>query len=117
MPNSRLLLLLLLFLLTAMAALTPVHGAPAARFVKSTDGLTVHDELLHVTWLADANLPATQKFGLPIHASGSMTFQNARKWVAALNASSRGAGFLGHANWTLPATPITDRACSVARGP
>ena len=29
----------------------------AGRFVKSADGLTVHDNVLHVTWLADAELP------------------------------------------------------------
>jgi hypothetical protein len=89
----------------------------AARFARSADGLTVHDALLHVTWLADASYPANQKFGLPIRDSGAMTYQVARRWVAALNASDRGAGYLGHKDWTLPATPQTDETCSVARGP
>ena len=94
-------------------------GQPIAseRFVPSADGLTVHDSLLHVTWLADAYYPASRKFGLPITESGSMTFATARKWVAALNADNRGAGYLGHNNWTLPATPKLDETCSVARGP
>ena len=65
---------------------------PRERFVKSADGLTVHDSELHVTWLADANYPASEKFGLPIHASGAMTYQLARRWVAGLNG---GAGYLG----------------------
>ena len=46
-----------------------------------------------------------------------MTYPTARKWVAALNASNRGAGYLGRKNWTLPATPTTDETCSVAQGP
>ena len=92
-------------------------AAQSGRFVKSADGLTVHDNLLHVTWLADANYPATQKFGLAVKDGGAMTYQVARRWVAALNASNGGAGYLGHKNWTLPATPPTDETCSVARGP
>src|ERR1043166_2920756 len=87
------------------------------RFVPSADGLTVHDNLLHVTWLADGDFPASHKFDLPITDSGSMTYPTARKWVAALNADNRRAGYLGHNNWTLPATPTTDEACSVAKGP
>jgi len=87
------------------------------RFAPSADGLTVHDNLLHVTWLADANFAASHKFGLPITGSGSMTYPTARKWLVALNGDNRGAGYLGHKNWTLPSTPTTDERCSVARGP
>jgi hypothetical protein len=104
----------------AFAVLAAVAGPSAAqsgRFTTSADGLTVHDNLLHVTWLADANYPATQKFGLPVKDGGAMTYQVARRWVAALNASNGGSGHLGHKNWTLPATPPTDETCSVARGP
>ena len=79
------------------------------RFVPSADGLTVHDTLLRVTWIADANLPATQPFGLPIQKSGAMTDATARKWVAALNAG----GYLGHTNWTLP---LRDGVCAGRRG-
>jgi hypothetical protein len=73
----------------------------------------VHDDVLHVTWLADANYPAAQKFGLPVQSGGAMTYAVARRWVAALNASN----YLGRNNWTLPATPATDGSCSVERGP
>lgn len=94
-------------------------GNPTARerFHPSADGVTVHDNVLHVTWLADANFPAKQKFGLPIKESGAMTYPTARKWIAALNSSDRGAGYLGRKNWTVPATPTTDETCTVARGP
>jgi hypothetical protein len=83
------------------------------RFAASADGLTVHDNLLHVTWIADLDLPAKQKFGLAIQDSGAMTYALAKRWVAALNASA----YLGHSNWVLPATPTTDSGCTVAKGP
>jgi hypothetical protein len=83
------------------------------RFIPSSDGLTVKDTRLHVTWAADLDLPAKLKFGLPVHDSGSMTFAVARRWVAALNAS----GYAGRRDWTMPAMPATDSTCSVARGP
>src|SRR6185295_2734948 len=102
-----------IFLVIISSALVPIHGQQTARFVASADGLTVHDSLLRVTWLADANFPAKQKYGLSIQQSGAMTFANARKWVNSLNA----AGYLGHKNWTLPATPTTDPDCTVAKGP
>jgi hypothetical protein len=85
----------------------------SGRFVASADGLTVRDNVLHVTWAADLNLPAKQKYGLAVHDSGSMTYPIARRWVAALNA----AKYAGRSDWTLPAMPATDSTCSVARGP
>ena len=95
-----------------MAVLVQAQQA-SGRFAASADGLTVHDNMLRVTWIADADLPATRAFGLPVQKSGAMTYATAKQWVAALNAS----GYLGHKNWTLPATPTTDSGCSVARGP
>ena len=112
-----------LFLIVQLRAQPPTRGAqsgkPVApgRFLPSPDGLTVHDNLPHVTWLADANFPATQKFGLPIRDSGSMTYPTARKWVAARQREHPGTGYLGHTNRTLPVTPTTDPKCTVARGP
>jgi len=90
-----------------------VDAQQSGRFVASADGLTVKDTLLHVTWTADLNLPSTLKFGLPVHDSGSMTYQIARRWVAALNKERYG----GRSDWTLPAMPTTDSTCSVAKGP
>jgi uncharacterized protein (TIGR03437 family) len=86
----------------------------------SLDGLTVYDSANGVTWLADFNLPATNRFGLPVcgsssidtktcvNASGSMSYQAAAAWVQAMNA----ANYLGHSNWQIPTTPIADNACS-----
>ena len=98
-------------------ALLPLHAI--ATLVPGPDGATVHDTVNGVTWLANFNLPASNRFGLPVcngstdakscvNASGSMTYQAAAAWVNAMNA----ANYLGHGNWQLPTTPITDAGCS-----
>ena len=104
------------------AAVLAACGLPplqSAALTLSPDGLTVYDSANNVSWLADVNLPATNRFGLPlchgasidaktcVNASGSMSFQAASAWVAAMNA----ANYLGHTNWQLPTTPLTDSNC------
>ena len=77
-------------------------------------GRTVYDARLAVTWLADANLAAKETFGVQdINKSGSMNYATAVRWVAAMNAFDRGAGYLGHNNWQLPPAPDIDRTCQV----
>jgi uncharacterized protein (TIGR03437 family) len=86
--------------------------------VLSADGITVYDTVNNISWLADANLPASNRFGLPVcsasgpqpcvNPSGSMSYQSAAAWVSAMNA----ANYLGrHTNWQLPTTPTTDKGC------
>jgi uncharacterized protein (TIGR03437 family) len=85
--------------------------------VLNSDGITVYDSVNNISWLADANLPATNRFGLPVctasgtqpcvNSSGSMSYQAAAAWVAAMNA----ANYLGHTNWQLPTTPLADSGC------
>ncbi len=99
----------LLFLLPAFQA--------AAALVPSGDGLTVYDTVNNITWLADLNLPASNRFGLPlcngagqqicVSVGGAMHYPSADAWVAAMNA----ANYLGHGNWQLPTTPAIDRSC------
>jgi hypothetical protein len=87
----------------------PPQGAP---LVAREEGRTVYDGRLKVTWLADANLAAKQSFGITsINKSGSMNYATAVRWVAAMNASDGGAGYLGHHNWQLPTAPDSDRTC------
>jgi hypothetical protein len=89
---------------------------PAGRsgLIAQEGGRTVHDARLAVTWLADANLAATQTFGVPnINQSGSMNYASAVLWVAAMNAFNHGAGYLGHNNWQLPTVPDVDRTCGI----
>src|SRR5580698_538979 len=88
------------------------------------NGETVYDVVNHVTWLTYANLPALQRFGMPlcngsgpygsdivgrcVNASGIMDYQSAAAWVSAMN----DANYLGHSNWQLPTTPSADPSCS-----
>ena len=92
-------------------------GANAALIPNST-GATVYDSVNNINWLADANLAASNRFGLPVcassgsqqscvNASGSMHYDVAVAWVAAMNA----ANYLGHKNWQLPTTPLIDKTC------
>lgn len=100
--------------LLAIDCLVPAVSVEAD-LIPSADGLTVHDTVLHVTWLANANLSATAagQFGVSkITPNGSMDYPTALKWVAALNGVNGGAGYLGHNNWQLPATPVLDPSCS-----
>jgi hypothetical protein len=88
-----------------------------------SNGETVYDVVNHVTWLADADLPAQQRFGIPlcdasgaepcVNRSGSMNYASATAWVAAMNA----ANYLGHSNWQLPTTPYTDKSCEATAPP
>ena len=88
-------------------------AAILAALIPSADGLTVHDTALHVTWAANANLPATMRFGIAaITPGGSMDYPTAVQWLAALNASR----YLGHSDWQLPVTPVVDPTCG-AVGP
>lgn len=82
-----------------------VPASPADRSRVVNDG--------DVTWLADANVAATQTFGVPgIAPTGAMTHEQAEKLVAAMNASNGGKGYLGTNRWRLPPTAKLDDACS-----
>jgi uncharacterized protein (TIGR03437 family) len=100
----------------AACALPPLRAG--ATLVPSVDGITVYDTVNNVNWLADANLAASNRFGLPIcttagstapcvNPSGSMNWVGVVAWVAAMNA----ANYLGHSNWQIPTTPQVDKGC------
>jgi hypothetical protein len=101
--------------LLVTCALLPLQTS--ATLLLSSDGTAVYDTVNGISWLADANLAASNRFGLPVcnasgsqtcvNASGSMSYQAAKAWVAGMNA----ANYLGHANWQLPTTPIVDGGC------
>lgn len=102
---------------TLVACMLPPLRADS--LVLSPDGITVYDTINKINWLADANLPASNRFGLPVcsgssidlktcvNPSGSMSYQAAAAWVKAMNA----ANYLGHNNWQLPTTPLVDKSC------
>jgi hypothetical protein len=112
---SRMTILLRASLVAAMAAV--VSFSANAQLIPTTDGTMVYDSANGVTWLANANLAATNRFGLAackgpgpqpcVYPSGLMQFQGATAWITAMNA----ANYLGHNNWQLPTTPISDGGC------
>jgi hypothetical protein len=84
----------------------------AADLVVQSNG-TVYDTDRNIYWLQNANLAATNTFGVsgiippPINA-GMMYFATAQSWIAALNA----AKYLGFNDWRLPTTQQPDATCS-----
>jgi len=102
---------------TLSAGLLAATGANAT-LVPALGGQVVNDTDLNITWLANANLAATNTFGLArnvnlgnipsyngyfgtyIYDDGRMTWGGAMKWIAAMNA----ANYLGYNNWRLPNT-------------
>lgn len=84
-------------------ALSIVFGLSAIAHAMLWDrgGGLIYDDVLKVTWLQDANLAATQTFGVPgINSNGTMSWSTAGEWVAAMNADK----YLGYSGWRLPTT-------------
>jgi hypothetical protein len=77
------------------------------------DGQTIYDPMAEVTWLADANLAASETLGLPrcqtptapmncVAQDGSMPDSSAGEFINNMNAYDHGACYLGQTNWQLP---------------
>lgn len=98
-------------LLTTVVLFT-IHTADAA-LLSRLNGQAVYDTDLNVTWLADANLAASNTFGVSgINANGSMVWNTAQGWISAMNA----ANYLGYSDWRLPSTLQPDSSCSSQSG-
>lgn len=70
------------------------HGA----LIDRGNGL-IYETDLNITWLQDANLAATQTFGVPgISSTGQMTGDTADAWISAMNA----VDYKGFNDWRLP---------------
>lgn len=68
------------------------------------DGQAYYDDELDITWLADANLAATQDFGVTGiggYGPGVMNWFTAHEWLDAMNAY-QGTGYLGFNDWHMP---------------
>ncbi len=66
-------------------------------------GGLIYDTDINVTWLQNANLAASNTFGVGgIQALGQMDWSTAQSWIAAMNA----ANYLGYSDWRLPTTPF-----------
>ena len=112
--------------LTLLAGLT-LSGAAQAALIDRGGGL-IYDDVLNITWLQDANLAASNTFGLAyntnlgnhpddswaanynevISTNGRMTWGAALHWIDAMNA----ANYLGYDDWRLPTLNASDTTCS-----
>ncbi|MGA9165548.1 MAG: PEP-CTERM sorting domain-containing protein [Thiobacillus sp.] len=87
-----------------------LSGAAQAALESRLDGLAVYDTDLNITWLANANLAATNTFGVSgINPTGYMTRATAQSWIEAMNT----ANYLGYNNWMLPTTLQPDASCGI----
>jgi len=85
----------LTFLLTCIAATTPVHAA----LVAAPGGVAYYDTVLDITWQANANLSAGNTFDVTgVNAAGGMSWSAAQNWLTAMNDAS----YLGVDTWRLP---------------
>lgn len=73
-------------------------GTSQASLIDLGNGL-VYDDVLDISWLQNANLAATETFGVAgINVDGTMTWHTAAAWIAAMNANN----YLGYSTWQLP---------------
>jgi hypothetical protein len=95
-----------------------ILALPAQAALIDRGGGLIYDDVLNITWLQDANLAASNTFGLAyntdlgnhpndsygpnyperINASGRMTWGAALHWIDAMNA----ADYQGYDDWRLP---------------
>jgi hypothetical protein len=79
------------------------NGADAALVSYADLGLAdsvglVYDSTQKITWTKNANLAASQTFGVSgINSNGTMNWQTAQTWIIAMNAANYG----GYNNWRL----------------
>lgn len=84
--------------LFAMLLFFGIVGIASATLIDQGCGL-IYDDELEITWLQNANLAATETFGVSgINSDGMMSWYTANDWIDAMNASS----YLGYKDWRLP---------------
>jgi hypothetical protein len=108
-------------LLATAASLLLIPLADATLYDRG-NGL-IYDDDLNITWLQDANLAATESFGvsdigpggIPPYPGpgGRMTWSTANDWIAAMN----GANYLGYGDWRLPTALNQDGSGPCFSGP
>ncbi len=101
---------------TLSLGLLTVTGANAS-LIASDGGNTVFDSDLNIYWLSNANLAATNTFGVGgrtfsdktyesgFNKNGSTDWYTAQRWLDGINA----ANYLGYHDWRLPTTSGTCR--------
>jgi MYXO-CTERM domain-containing protein len=97
---------------TLSIGLLSATGANAA-LISVLGGQAVNDTDLNVTWASNANLAASNTFGVSgISGGGFMAWDTAQSWIGAMNT----ANYLGYHDWRLPTTLQSDASCSIQAG-
>lgn len=86
------------------ALLLILSSSANAALLSSAGGQAYYDDVLDITWVADANLAKTSGYD----ADGLQNFADAQTWIGSLNTAS----YLGVSNWRLPASLYVDSSCS-----
>lgn len=100
------------FLFIVIFFLSFAASANAALYSR-LNGQAVYDSDLNITWLADANLAATNTFGVAgigTYSPGGMNWITAQTWIGAMNS----ANYLGFNDWRMPTTMIPDPSCDLS---
>ena len=84
--------------LSGMVLLLLACGSADATLLSRSGGLAYYDDVLNITWVADANL--SQTFGQS--ATGELYLDEAQAWIASLNT----ADYLDVNNWRLPSADV-----------
>lgn len=90
----------------------------------------IYDDVQNITWLQDANLPASEQFGISTIVDdgsrhslngygirmdekhvGRMNWQTALDWIKAMNSSNEGKGYKGFNDWHLWTVPDAAESC------
>ncbi len=105
------LLLVALSLLPGLAEAALIGRLPATP--GGTHYRAYYDDVLKITWLGDANLAASNRFGVGgIGSNGAMNWDTAKLWVAAMNV----ANYLGFSDWRLPTLSPVSGGATFATG-
>jgi len=95
-------------ILTALVMVFWLTVSAHALLIDNGDG-TITDDDTGLMWLQDANLAASNTFGVSgsgIRPEGFMTWDKANSWIAGMNTAS----YLGYTDWRLP---TADPSCSL----
>ena len=83
----------------SLALLSAGAANAADTMTSALGGQVVYDATTNLSWIANANLAATNTFGVSgINANGSMNWNTAQNWITAMDASK----YLGYSDWRLP---------------
>ena len=86
-------------LILALLAGLSLSGAAQATLIDRGGGL-IYDTGLNITLLQNANLGATDLFGVSTDSGSLMNWFQANQWIGAMNT----ADYLGYSDWRLPTT-------------